>query len=197
MTTHPPLRKESANGFIPSCLSPRFPWPLVLLTRAPQALPTAADRRILICASTPGSYSPGFWGRGVGTPRPVPAQPGRVPGPGTRRWTGGLADGLPSGPAARRDSLCGAVAWPRGSATSPRFALGMRGTNVTLCVYPHCSSSFSLPGRFSDSPTLPSLPGSSLSVAPCVWQKSLEGPPLLTPSRRSLNGLGTSPSSDK
>lgn len=97
MTTHPPLRKESANGFIPSCLSPRFPWPLVLLTRAPQALPTAADRRILICASTPGSYSPGFWGRGVGD-TPSCACAAR-PGP----WPGDSAlDGRPGGWAALR-----------------------------------------------------------------------------------------------
>lgn len=209
MTTHR-VRKETVNGFIPSCLSPRFPWPLVLLTCSPQALPTVACGSILICTSTPASYSPVFSRRGVGdTPsracvaRPDPCRDrAALGGLGVRR--GGPAGWGPLRPPGRARPrpvrtqgfpLCGGVAWPRGSATSPRIAVGVRGANATLCVF--VCIPFALPASPSWAGFPPARPcPPSRSTAPCVWQKRPEGPPLLRPSGRSLHGVGTSLSSD-
>lgn len=185
MTTHR-VRKETVNGFILSCLSPRFPWPLVLLTCSPQVLPTVACGSILICTSTPASYSPVFSRRGVGdTPsracvaRPDPCRDRAALGGLGVRWGGPAGWGplRPPGRARPRPvrtqgfPLCGGVAWPRGSATSPRIAVGVRGANATLCVsvYPLCPSSFSLLGRFSARPTLPSL---ALHSPLCLAEKA-------------------------
>lgn len=92
----------------------------VLLTCSPQTLPTAAHRRILICTSTPASYSPVFWGHGVGgTPscasaaRPGPYRDRATLGElGVRR--GGRWGGLPSDRAR-----------PRSLSTSPCTTVGM------------------------------------------------------------------------
>lgn len=187
----------------------------MLLTCSPQALPTVACGSILICTSTPASYSPVFSGRGVGdTPsracaaRPDPCRDRAALGElGVRRggpagWAA-LRPPRPCPPPARQHA---GIPHLRRSGLAERQrdisthrcgdARGERDP-LCVCVYPLCPSSFSLPGRFSARPTLPSLPGSSRSVAPCVGQKSPEGLSLFTPGRRSLHGGGTSFSSDK
>lgn len=162
---------------MPSCLSPHFPWPLALLTCSPQTLPTVAHGRILICARSPSSYSPVFWGHGVGdTPscaRAALPDPYRdwaaLGGPGSRR-------GGPAGWAALRPcpprpvSAQGFPLRRRGLAKGQRDISTHRCGDARrerdppcVCVHSHCPSGFSPQDRFSD-------------LALPVWELPLRSP---------------------
>lgn len=101
MTTHP--RSARSQRMVSSL--PAFPFAFpghssntsVLLTCSPQTLPTAAHRCILICTSTPASYSPIFWGHVVGGTPSCASAARRVPIATGPRWGSSVSDGAAGG----------------------------------------------------------------------------------------------------